>query len=183
MDSILPQWLIQGIGYLLLIAIAGLPFIGVVMLIRSFIKHRKLKNPGSMKYYYSMIICILIMIASWILNIGWYRMFLTFLAVPVVHAVFFAVVSVKAISKFVLSDALKKYTLISHAAYASAYLLLPDGGDYGPMYVFFGLIRNNAVAHIAGIFSLAAFIVNIIYLTLTLAEVSKLKQCKGPELQ
>lgn len=81
--------------------------------------------------------------------------------------------------KLFLSPKLKIYTLLSYATYIISYLSFSDGGDYGPMYVFFGLLRNNIVAQIAGVLCEISFIAHIIVTVFQLIEISKMKQYKG----
>ena len=60
-----------------------------------------------------------------------------------------------------------------------SYLSFPDGGDYGPMYVFFGLVHNDIVARIAGVICVIGFVANIIVLIFQLKEIKKIKQNEG----
>ncbi len=145
-------------------------------------KIKKWYDPRALGYYIMMILCLVIMGASWILNMGWVRMLLTWLAFPIIHAVVFAIINGKAISKLVYSAKLKIYTLISYATYVLAYVFFPDGGDEGTMYVFFGLIHNNTVAFIAGIFSVLCFAIYIIFTTDQLKEMSRIKKTLAREL-
>ena len=160
---------------LFLVVLAGLLIFGVIRLARLFLKLKKLNRPEIIKYYFLMIFCFFIMIPSWIFNIGWYRLILTFLAFPVIHYVLFAIINGKAMLKLFLSKKLKIYTLLSYVTYIIFYLSFPDGGDYGPMYVFFGLINNNNTAKIAGALCLISFIAHTIIAILQLIEIGKIK--------
>ncbi len=169
------------LGLFLTIIIAGLVY-GIIRLVRLLIKLRELNHPEIIKYYFLMLLCVFVMIPSWIFNIGWYRLILTFLAFPIIHYVLFAIVNGKAMLKLFLSKKLKIYTLISYATYIIFYLSFPDGGDYGPMYVFFGLIRNNNTAKIAGVLCLISFIAHIIIAILQLIEIGKIKRYNNSNL-
>lgn len=116
------------------------------------------------------------MAASWIFNIGWYRLILTLFAFPIVHYVLFAIVNGKALLKLFVSKKLKIYTLLSYTTYIISYLSFPDGGDYGPMYVFFGLIDNNDIAKMASVLCVISFISHIIVSIFQLIEISRIRR-------
>jgi hypothetical protein len=61
--------------------------------------------------------------------------------------------------------------LTYHTYNLLGYLSLPDGGDVGPMYVFFGLIHNDIVANISYIISSISFIGNIVLFILQIVEI------------
>lgn len=177
MDVQISNFLIKGIGVLILTVTVGGLIFGVISLIRLLLKIKKLNHPEIIKYYFFMILCLLVMVASWILNIGWFRLILTWLAFPIIHFVLFAILNGKAMLKLFLSQKLKIYTLLSYATYIISYLFLPDGGDYGPMYVFFGLLHNDIAAYIASVICEISFIAHIIISIFQLIEISKTKQC------
>ncbi len=81
MDFQLSGLLIKAIGIFILLAIIGGFVFGIVFLIRLLLKIIKLKQPRIITYYVIMILCILIVAASWILNMGWYRVILTWLII------------------------------------------------------------------------------------------------------
>lgn len=112
------------------------------------------------------ILFVIIAILSWILNMGWYRFVLTLVLAPVIHAVFFAIVNIKSAEKAVLFPKMKKYMVLSCATYLLAYLLFPDAGDIGEMYLFFGLIKSDAIANVLIYVAPIIFIVNGVILVL-----------------
>ena len=71
---------------------------------------------------------------------------------------------------------MKKYIILSCTTYLLSYLLFPDGGDIGSMYLFFGLIRNDMIANIMMYIAPIIFIVNI---TVLILECLELKKCKS----
>lgn len=183
MDVKLSYFLSGIIGFLFLsVIIAGFVY-GIIHLIRLLFKLKELNRPEMLKYYFLMLLCIFIMIPSWIFNIGWYRFILTISAFPIIHSVLFAIVNGKAMLKLFLSKKLKIYTLLSYVTYIIFYLSFPDGGDYGPMYVFFGLIRNNNVAKIVGVICVISFIAHIIISILQLIELGKIKHNESSNTQ
>lgn len=163
----------QGVGYLPVVALIGAVVFGIVMLIRFFIKIAKQRQPKAIVYFILIIVCVAIMAVSWIFNMGWLRLALTFTTLPIVHAVVFAVVTGKALFYISLSKKLEKYTLLSFITYVGTYLLLPDGGDYGEMYALFTLIKSNVVAAVAMVLSFACLIANIVFLSYCSIETKK----------
>ncbi|MBQ7934981.1 MAG: hypothetical protein IJ333_01335 [Clostridia bacterium] len=174
--DLIAQWFIQGIGILLLILFIVGSVYGMVRLFRPLIKSEQTKQ--TKKYYLLRIICIIIMITSWIFNFGWYRVILTWLAFPILHAIIFSFISGRAISKLNCSDPLKKYVLLSYLTYIITYLTFPDGGDIGPMYLFYGLIRSDAIASIAEWVAIISFIANVALLTIQLIHLRRINRHK-----
>ncbi len=160
MDTRLSVFFTKAIGILLLSVIVGGLVFGIIMFVRSMIKLKK-QSPKSVKYGFLIILCVFIAAASWIFNMGWIRLIFTLFAFPVVYTAFFLIVNSKALPRLLFSVKLKIYTLLSCATYLLSFLFLPDGGDYGPMYVLFGLIRNDIFVDISYILceiSFAAFV-------------------------
>ncbi len=147
------------------VALAWLPF-----------KLKKQNHSGSIKCYVFMLLCLLVMVASWLLNVGWFRVLLTFLAFPVIHAMVFGITNGKAILQLHNSPKLARYTWIAQATYLLFYMFFPDGGDVGPMYVFFGLIRNNTAAEILGMFSGVSLATHTVVTVLQLIEMHRIKK-------
>ncbi len=175
MEIQLSDFLIKGIGILIISVILGGFILGIFYLTRLLIKIKKLNQPEIFKYYFLMLLCILIMTASWLLNMGWYRIILTWLAFPIIHLVLFIIINGKILLKLFCSKALKVYTLLSYVSYLLFYLMLPDGGDIGTMYVLFNLLHNNTVAYIAGVLSVTSFFAHIVFTVFQLIEIRRLK--------
>lgn len=163
----------QAHAILILFAIIGGILCGAFCMVFLLLKLIKLKQPQVIVYFVMMIMCILIVAASWILNIGWLRFILILLAVPFIHPVIFTVINAMAIPNVIYSARLKVYTLITDITYVLMYAFFPDGGDTGPMYVFFGLIKNDSAVHVLSIFSAVSLIVYIIFTTLQIIETVK----------
>ena len=168
--------LIQAIGIMILLAIISGFVFGIVFLIRLLLKMIKLKQPRIITYYVIMILCILIVAASWILNMGWYRVFLTWLTVPFVHPVIFAVINGKVLPNLIHSAKLKAYTLTTYITYVLMYAFFPDGGDIGSAYVFFGLINNDVVVRILGLLSIVCLVTYILFTIFQIIENNKVKK-------
>lgn len=151
-------------------------FTGIFILVKSIISSKKNENHIKLKYNLVAILFVIIAIASWVLNMGWLRFILTFLAVPIIHTIAFMIINNFSLSYIDKSVKLKKYVVLTYITYLVGYLLLPDGGDLGSMYVFFGLIHNDVVASISYNISSIVFIGNIVLLILQLIERKKVKK-------
>ncbi len=175
MELQLTDIIAKGIGIFILLSIAAGLIFGIVCLVRLLLKLKKLNRPIIIFYYFLMVLCVISALTSWIMNMGWYRFFLTFLLFPIIHAVIFVTVNIVVLPKLCDSAKVKTYTLISYMTYLFSYLLFPDGGDVGEMYLFFGLIQNNAVADITFPISIICFITHIIFTVFSLNEANKTK--------
>lgn len=148
---------------------------GIVIIVKS-VTASKNGNSTKLKYNLISILCVMTAIASWVLNPGWLRVVMTIFTIPVIHAIAFMIINSIAASYVDKSVKLKRYIILSYITYLLGYILLPDGGDIGPMYVFFGIIHNNVVAGIAYSLSSIAFLGNIVVLILQIAERKKIKK-------
>ena len=159
----------------LYLGITGALVVGAVFGIRALIrKIKRMKQSGEARFiihFYIMIACIIIAAISWVMNFGWYRVFLTWFPIPLVHTVAFAVLIHKAVYLMSRYKRFRIYSIFSHITYLASYLLFPDGGDMGPGYVFFGLIRNDAAYSIAMPISLTCFGVNVIIMAIMAVDV------------
>ncbi len=166
---------LQFIGIIMLVVIMGVFVFGIIYLIRHLIKQIR-KQPKLIVYDVMMILCILTVGASWIFNMGWYRVLLTWFAVPFVHPVIFVVINLIAQPSLMGSKKIKGYTLITYITYVFMYVFFPDGGDVGSAYVFFGLIHNDIAVNILGILSAVSLVAYIVFTILQLNEASKVKR-------
>ena len=104
---------------------------------------------------------ILIMLASWILNMGWLRFALTFFLVPLMLPILFIIGNNIACKYFSTSKWIKIVTLISLITFLPPHLLVADGGDIGELYLFFGLVVSNKISYIAMPTGIVLFFINI----------------------
>lgn len=171
-------WLIL-VSILLLSILAILA--GIAILIVNIVKAKHDKDYAKLKYNLLSIACILIVAVSWMTNLGWVRIIT--IIIPPIHAMllFFIVNGTASQSRF--SPRLRWYIRLSCITYLLANILLPDGGDIGPMYVFFGLIRNNSIASLCSPVSELAFAANIVFLILQLVESRKIKKRRKQEAE
>ena len=161
--------------------LAGL--IGSVVLVISSIFHlRKNKSPVMIKLFILSWIFIAIAAASWIFNPGWYRFLLTIVSVPFIHSTVFLYITTLAGKYICQSKSMKIYTMIYYITYIISYLFFADGGDYGPMYVFFGLIHNNEIASSMMGIAIDAFLANIVFMIMMIVKMIILKKAVVTEL-
>ena len=93
-------------------------------------------------------VCIVIAAVSWVVNMGWYRVIFTWIAIPIIHPIIFKIVNIRFARLVKLTGSTLKtkfLSVLSCATYLLAYLLLPDGGDIGSTYMFFALIHSDKV--------------------------------------
>ncbi len=158
--------------------LAGL-VVGIVLLIKHFTK----KGHATAKRWYAVILfTVVVVFASWILNFGWFRVFLTWIPIPLAHTVAFMCINLKAASKASAHKPFKKLIALSCLSFLLTYLSFPDGGDVGGAYVFFGLIRNDFVVYIATYITLFALIFNIVIFVFEIRELLKPKK-ESPDIQ
>ncbi len=131
---------------------------------------------GKKKTILMSLFCIIIVMASWFFNMGWLRFFMTIILIPFVHAVVFFLTNFFAAKYFDKSTKIKKLNLWFIVSYIIAYLLMPDGGDIGEMYFFFGLIHSNKLSGMADSLSFAAFVGNIVFFAMQVSEIKKIKK-------
>ena len=166
------------ISMIIRLVVVGAAIFGIVMFVRTIKKSEKegTKKTQVQGYVNLVLIFILIAAVAWILNMGWFRFILTFLCVPIIHTVFWAIVNINAARKLELVGTTKKLFLLSYVTYITPYLFLPDAGDEGPMYFFFGLIRNDVLSDIMMSVASICFIVNIAILIIEIVGLIKVKK-------
>jgi len=170
----LPDWFFP---LLALVAFAAV-VLGIVEISRKSRNTEKTNDKKAIVYRAVTVLCVVIMLASWIVNIGWYRIILTWIPIPLIHTVAFIIINFKAISNISRSDKLKKYIPWSWGTYLTSYLLFPDGGDDGGVRAFFNLIQNDALCTIAMCAAIICFCANVAVLSLEYDDCKKIKAKK-----
>ena len=161
------------VGILITVAVVVGVIQGIRYIIRSY-KQAKFNDDSMAKKWLTVtILCVVIMLLSWIFNMGWYRVILTWIPLPLIHTIIFLRLNIKASYKVSSYKSLGKYMVLSCITYLLPYLFFPDGGDLGEMYLFFGLIRNNTVANIMVYIASIALSLNIAALILEYKELRK----------
>ncbi len=136
---------------LFLLLIYLFPILLIAAAIYGITKYLKnLKKPNRIRpkplYTIPSAVCVIVAAVSWIMNMGWLRVFLTWIPIPLIYSIFFIIASRRAARFITLNDADKKMRSLmisSHITYLLSFLFFPDFGDTGSPYVFFGLIHNN----------------------------------------
>lgn len=122
------------------------------------------------------LICVVVAGFSWVLNMGWLRFVMTILLIPFGHAIAFLVTVFSTVKYIDKSPKTKILNILFITTYLLFYAFLPDGGDVGGMYLFFGLIRNDVIAQLAYYFSGLAFVANAVIFIMQIAEIKKSKK-------
>lgn len=152
-----------------------LGIVALFLLARAFWKKIRDLDAAAKKLSFTTVLCAFVVLLSWIFNMGWIRFALIFIPLPFAHTIAFLALNVKAAKKISDCPKLKNNIIFSCIFYVLTYLLLPDGGDTGGMYMFFGLIKNDAVTSVAMYLSAAAAAASIAFLCLELVALRTLK--------
>lgn len=173
------QGLLPIIGLIAIVAVVA----AVYRIVHTVRMNKELGNRTGNKWIILTVLCAVAALISWIFNFGWLRVFLSLFGFPLFYGAFFCFANCMAAARTAEMDAMKKYIPWSCITYLLAYLCFPDGGDVGEMYVFFGLIRDDGIAHIAMVVSIAAFVANIVLLILeiVIASIWKKQTPSRPE--
>ena len=122
------------------------------------------------------LLCIAIAATSWIFNMGWIRFIMTFMLIPFIHAIIFFLINFFTASYIHKSKKLRNINIFFCLTYLLFYVLLPDGGDIGEMYVFFGLIHSNSFSSICSTISSLSVLVHIVLFILQIIEIVRIKK-------
>ncbi|MBQ3125607.1 MAG: hypothetical protein IJC15_00935, partial [Clostridia bacterium] len=134
----------------------------IALVIRSIIRSIVRKKAAQLRWDLLTVACILLAAASWILNIGWFRVLITISGAPVYHAILLFFLNHKATDIWKKSPRLRQYVRLNTLSYLGIYLLFPDGGDIGSMYMFFSLIRSDRICRIALPLCFVCLVIHII---------------------
>ena len=156
-----------------LIAISA---IAVAVTVLSIVKALTNSTPSYKKTVIAALISIAVAAASWVFNMGWIRFFMTFLLIPIVHAIVFLLSNLSFAKYTGKSSVMEKLNAFFIITYLISYLLMPDAGDIGEMYFFFGLIQSDNLSNIAFFVSNIAFICHIVLFVLQIIKINKIKQ-------
>ena len=166
------EWLVF---LLILILIIAIVFIAVRTTC-FFIKLGKINTSNKKKTILISIFSIILAAVSWITNMGWIRFIMTLMMIPFIHAIIFFITDLYIASYIDKYWNIKLLNLLFYITYLLLYIFLPDGGDVGELYFFFGLIHSNVLSYIAQAISGIAFLVHIVLLILQIIQVAKIKK-------
>lgn len=144
-------------------------------LIWAFVRLKKNCSPHAKKTVVFTLLSIVVAAASWILNFGWMRFFMTLLALPFLHGVGYFLANMFFAKYVDQSPEISKMNFWFIATYLLAYLFFPDGGDIGEAYFFFGLIQSDALFSIAYYVSVLAMIGHVVLFVMQIDRIRKIK--------
>lgn len=159
-------------GIAQLIAVIWLIIWAIVKAIKFIKKNSLLKNR---KQLVLSVICIIIATASLVFNIGWIRVFMTITLIPIIQPILFLVTNLYASKYFIEVPKLKIINFLFIITYLIFWILLPDGGDTGPLYCLFNLVHNDNFADVASSLSTLAGAAHIVFFVLQIIQFKKLK--------
>ncbi len=163
-------------GIVKFVAIIGLIIWGIVKLIKLIKKNGLVKNK---KPLVLSIICIIIATASLVLNMGWIRFGMIFMLIPIIHPILFLITNLYVSQFFVETPRLRIINFLFIITYLIFWILLPDGGDIGPSYCLFNLVRNDDFTDVAFAVSGIAGTAHIVLFGLQIIQFVKLKKKKA----
>ena len=165
---------------LLLYALIAIIIIAVLVIVGgtiiAIIKSYKQGNHSKRNAILASLLCIVVAGFSWVLNMGWIRFIMTFMLIPFIHAIIFFLINFFTAGYIHKSKKLRNINIFFCLTYLLFYILLPDGGDVGETYVFFGLIHSNLFSNICNAISSLAVFVHIVLFILQIIEIVKVKK-------
>lgn len=130
-------------------------------------------SKGKIKTIIISVISILVVVATWIFNLGWLRLFMTAVLIP--HIVLFVFMNLYSTKYFDNSKRIKILNIFFVLTFLFAYVFMPDSDDISS-YVFFGLVHNENVLNIAEIISTVAFVGNVVTFIMQIIGIEKIKK-------
>lgn len=130
-------------------------------------------SKGKIKTIIISVISILVVVATWIFNLGWLRFFMTAVLIP--HIVLFVFMNLYSTKYFDNSKRIKILNIFFVLTFLFAYVFMPDSDDISS-YVFFGLVHNENVLNIAEIISTVAFVGNVVTFVMQIIGIEKIKK-------
>lgn len=142
----------------------------------SVVKVKKAKSSNYKKVVIWTYLSIIIATASWVFNFGWLRFIMTIMLIPVIHGIVFFVANLIFGAYVDQSPKMKRLNIFFVITYIVYYVLIPDGGDYGVMYSFFGLIHSNTVSGVSYSISTIASLCHGVLFVMQIVQVRKIKK-------
>ena len=153
---------------------------GVKKIIELMKKHQffKYKKPLVISF-----ICIFIAALSFIFNIGWFRVMMFMTLIPIIHPIIFVITNIYSSQFSKEYRGLKLTNFLFIITYLIFWIMFPDGGDVGPGYFLFGLVRDDdlmavafVVSALAGVAHIALFVAQIVQILLIKKNESREKE-------
>lgn len=108
------------------------------------------------------LIAVLISAASWLMNLGWYRVILLMLAISGFDIIIFFWSNVVAVPYIFDHRMFRIVNILYNITYIVFWVFFPDGIEGGTMYCFFGLVHNDLVSKIASVIAFLAAVINLL---------------------
>ena len=164
---------VQYIGYGAAGAMAVCFIIFLWSLILCILKVKNTKFEGKKNVVLMSVGCIVVALASWVLNIGWLRFVMSLLFVPLTYCAIFFTVNVVAGKYSKCSAKLKWCNILYMVTFIVANVLYPDVSGtvegVGDVYCLFGFIKNSqcittlqSVANVVLVIHAVLFVVQLV---------------------
>ncbi|MBE7036870.1 MAG: hypothetical protein E7403_06230 [Ruminococcaceae bacterium] len=160
-------------GLLRLLAMVGLIVFGIIKMIQ-FIKKKHLFKHK--KALIISLICIVVTAASWFFNMGWFRVIMTFMLIPIVQPLLFLITNLYASLYTAESPGVKVINLFFIITHLMFWVLLPDFADIGPTYFLFNLVRHDDLSMIALMVACMAGLAHIVLFIIQMVQFLKFKK-------
>ena len=148
---------------------------GITFLIYKLATKKHMKKPHKAFVIVPFVILI-ISVAAYILNMGWYRVILLIFPIAPLHGILFFFTSLYASDHASSNRTTLTFSLINYILFPMTYILLPDFEDIGGTYMFFGLIKNDAIINAASPVAVLSFIASVALILLQLITTFTLKR-------
>ncbi|MFA7636636.1 MAG: hypothetical protein WCX81_02615 [Monoglobales bacterium] len=160
------------------IIVAGMIIGSVVWAIVKLFKKNS-SNKSVVKAVVASVLSMLLCGATWIFNMGWYRFIMMFSLIPYFHVAVFFIINILAAKYKQHSRKLSIMNVLFFVTYIAFYIFLPDGGDIGGAYAFFGLIHDEVLINNCYLISFVAILAHIVLLILQIIKIIKIRKSIG----
>lgn len=143
--------------------------VAIIFTVKNIMASVRMQQKTRLLYSTITALCIPLAALGWILNFGWARLLFTMTMVPFFYTAIFLTVNMMCAKKVEGSLILKICMPISFISYLGWHIFLPDSGDSGVMYTFFGMIRDINVVSFFDRVSMVLGLIGIICIVVQLA--------------
>ena len=134
-----------------------------------------MKQKTTFAYLAVSLLSVAVTALAWVLNFGWFRLFLLAVMAPIIHAAIFVAVNMFAASFFSKCPKIRIVNLFFVITYILPNILFPDAGDSGATYSCFGLIDDISFTNFAWTASALLFVVHIVLLAVQIVMMINVK--------
>ena len=129
-------------------------------------------------YYFIPLISSILAATSYFFTLGWFRIILIFVPIPLVFTVLYIWFSFSAISILQKSKKVKKLFIASSITYILSFIFLPDFADSGEMGVM-GQPINSVVFDFCITLAIILFIISVVLISMMKYQTSVIKISMG----